>query len=658
MADGTKITRPTAPRPTISRRNLVFSAIGFASTALVAACSQSSAPSTSAPKATAGTSASQPTAAPAAPTAAPKPTAAPRPTAASAASPAAQAASSTATTTIPRNETLIFSESDAVNQFADVTLMNPFMPGIARSGWHFAFEPLYLYNPYFTDQVCGPPGVTCKNGEIPWQAESYAYNQDYTELTIKLRQGITWSDGEPFTANDVVFTINMLRNNAPKLTWSVDMHQWVKDVAALDQHTAKITLTSPNPRFMFNYFQFHEDLGIVIVPEHIFKGQDPTTFTNFDLAKKWPIVTGPWQLTLSSPDQKFWDRRDDWWGAKTGFHPLPKIRRIIDLPNFEDSKRIELLATNQVDATHDLQPANALAAMARNPKLEMWTKESPYGCLDFWTTGMFFNDSKPPFNDPDIRWAINHAIDRNQVVQIGYHGAGEKTNLPFPAFKPMQPFFDSVSDILQKYPVDSFDLNKTAQIMQSKGYAKDQGGFWAKQGKRLSLVVLLIPSFFEDISPVIIAQLRKGGFDAAFKSPTNYGTLEATGQVDAFINGTGASVRDPYFTLSLFQSQYSAPTGQPATQAYRWKNPEFDKLVDQMSQLPAEDPKFMNLYHQAMEIWISQLPEIPLVQHFLYMPVNTTYWTGWPTAQNPYIIPSNWHRTSTLFINTLQPAQA
>ena len=85
--------------------------------------------------------------------------------------------------------------------------------------------------------------------------------------------------------------------------------------------------------------------------------------------------------------------------------------------------------------------------------------------------------------------------------------------------------------------------------------------------------------------------------------------------------------------------------------------PEQGQLIDQMSQTPPSDPKLMNLYHQAMEQWLPALPEIPLVQHFLYMPVNTTYWSGWPTAENPYIIPSNWHRTSTLFINTLQPAQ-
>jgi peptide/nickel transport system substrate-binding protein len=648
----------------MTRRRALTALLGVALTASLAACAQSTpatsqavagAPSSAATSAASGSSAAAQTSA--APSAASQSATTAASTAATQASAAASAASQ-AVAQVPRNQTLIFSESDAVQQFADVQLMNPFLLGIARSGWQFAFEPLYLYNPYYTQDVCGPAGMSCKNGEIPYQAESYAYNNDYTELTIKLRNGITWSDGQPFTAGDIVFTLNMLKANAPKLTWSVDMHQWVKDVVAVDDHTAKITLTGPNPRFMFSYFQFHEDLGVVIVPEHIFKDQNPQTFTNFDIAKGWPVVTGPWKLTFSNPQQKIWDRNDNWWGAKTGFHPLPKMRRIVDLPNFLDDKRIELLANNEVDATHDLQPANALAALARNPKLEMWQKGSPYGCLDFWTTSMFFNNSKPPFDDPNIRWAINHAINRDQVVQIGYHGAGQKTLLPFPAFTPMLPYFDAVKDLLQQYQMDGYDPNKTAQLMQGKGYQKDSGGFWAKNGTRFPLVIQLSPSFFLDITPVIVAQLRKAGFDASFKSPSDYSTVVSTGQFDAIIDGNGGSINDPYTTLSFFQSRYSAPTGQQATYPYRWKNDQFEQLVNQMAPLPTSDPKVMSLYHQAMEIWIRELPGIPLVQHFLYMPVNTTYWTNWPTSTNPYIIPSNWHRTSTLFINSLEPAQS
>lgn len=641
-----------------SRRAILGSTGLIGLSALLAACGQPTPASpTSAPAATQAPSAA-PTAAPTA-AAATQPTAASAPTATAAPAPTT-AQSATAVQQVPRNQTLIMSLSDAVNQFADPQLMNPFMPGVTRNGWQFAFEPLYYYDMWYTDQVCGPQGLTCKDGEIPWQAESYAYSADYSQLTIKIRNGVEWSDGTPFTANDVAFTLTMLRDNAPKLNYSAEMKQWVKEAVAVDDHTAQVTLTAPNPRFFFNYFQWHSDLGIPIVPEHIFKGQDLTKFTNFDLGKGWPVVTGPWRLALESPDQRFWDRRDNWWATKTGFHPLPNMRRVTVLPNLTDDKQLELLAANEVDCTHGFQTAYTVpTALKQSPKLIAWTdgNKPPYGALDISTvTTLDFNASKPPFNDPDIRWAINHTLNRDQIAQVGAHGLTSKVMLPFPPYGPLKQYSDAVSDIMQKFPVDAFDLNKTAQIMQSKGYAKDQGGFWAKDGKRLSFILTTPPPFFSDVTPIIVEQLRKGGFDVAFKSPSNSGTLISSGNVDAFLDIPGGSVRDPYVTLSFLLSRYSAPTGQPAVRAYRWTNADYDKIVEELGTLPGSDPKFMNLYHQAMEIWLQNLPMIPLVLRYIYITPNTTYWKNWPNEKYPYTLPSSWHRTSGLFINTLQPA--
>lgn len=636
----------------VSRRHLFrVVLLGTGAAAVTAACGQA-APIAGSPPTPGAAAATALTVRPTAAT-----TAATAPTAGAAATPTI-AALSTSAQQIPRNQTLVFSVSDSLNEMTDQALANPFVTGIQRTGWQFAFEPLYFFNQHWTSATCGPPGMPCKNGEIPWLAEGYSYNQDYTELTIKVRPKVTWSDGQPFTASDIAFTLNMLKDNAPKLLFSVDMKLWVKEAVALDPLTAKVTLNNPNPRFMFFYLMHHDDLGFPMVPEHIFKAQDPTTFTNLDLAKGWPVVTGPWRLTLSGSLQKFWDRRDDWWAATTGFHRLPSMRRIIVLPSFEDSKRLELLLTNQVDSTHDMQVPNAKAALAGNPKLKVWTTNNapPLGCIDAWTNAMSFNCSKPPFNDSDLRWAVNYALDRKQVVNIGYQGAGQGTLLPFPEFPVMEPYFQGVQDILQKYPVGTTDLAKSAQLMQAKGYAKDSGGFWAKGGKRLSMVIITIPGFFEDITPIIIAQLRKAGFAASFKAPSNDGTIEALGQEDAFINGITGSVRDPYETLSFYHSRYIAPTGQTAPQPYRWKNTQFDQTVDGMAATATDDPKLMTLYHSAMELWLKDLPSIPTVQWFIRIPMNNTYWTGWPSEKNPYIEPSNWHRTVPLFINSLQPA--
>ena len=187
---------------------------------------------------------------------------------------------------VPRSRTLVMdcsSLQDCSGQIKDYNSFNPFLlTGVSKTGWNFQYEPLYFYNAYnpHADNI------------IPWIATGHEYNEDYTEITIHIREGVEWSDGQPWTAHDLVFTINMLKDNAPHLSFSTDMQTWVKSAVATDDHTAKIALTKPNPRFVFSYFTNNFDNGVPIVPKHIWEGQDPQTFSNFDQEKagRWPAV--------------------------------------------------------------------------------------------------------------------------------------------------------------------------------------------------------------------------------------------------------------------------------------------------------------------------------------------------------------------------------
>jgi ABC-type transport system substrate-binding protein len=214
-------------RQAISRRLVIRSMIGLGAATLLAACT----PAAPAPA---------PTTAPAAPTAAPKPaaaattapapttaaaaapataTAVPKPAAAPTTAPAAAAGDLTALKQVPRNKTWISVGvgGEAPQQFSDVTLQNPFLTGISRSGYQVVMEPLFYYNAYHTDAACGPAGIQCNNGEIPWLGTDYKFSPDFKQVTVNLRKGVEWSDGQPFTAKDVVFTVKMLVANAPKL---------------------------------------------------------------------------------------------------------------------------------------------------------------------------------------------------------------------------------------------------------------------------------------------------------------------------------------------------------------------------------------------------------------------------------------------------------
>ena len=132
-------------------------------------------------------------------------------------------------------------------------------------------------------------------------------------------------------------------------------------------------------------------------------------------------------------------------------------------------------------------------------------------------------------------------------------------------------------------------------------------------------------------------------------------TRMAQGTAKTFMMGNGGSVRDPYFTLRFYHSRFVRPTGTHSERFWRWSNPEFDELVDQMGQTASDDPALEGLFHQAMEIWLRELPAIPILQWYHRIPHNETYWKNWPTKDNPYINSAHWHNTWLLVLLGLEP---
>ncbi len=155
-------------------------------------------------------------------------------------------------------------------------------------------------------------------------------------------------------------------------------------------------------------------------------------------------------------------------------------------------------------------------------------------------------------------------------------------------------------------------------------------------------------------------QLRQAGFDATFQLPADFATRIQTGEAKAFLWGHGGSMREPFSTLDrLYHARWYKPTGQNTNgqNLYRWNNKPFSDIVDQMGPLAEDDPKLKDLWVKAMEIWLPELPDVQLIQTVIAVPMNTTYWTNWPSAQKPYIHEGFWHRTALHIFLNVQPTQ-
>ena len=203
---------------------------------------------------------------------------------------------------VVREHTMILVWGGREGRWVDWDLWNPYSIGSNhQNGPNLIYEPLAYYSA-FADKT------------HMWLAESYTFAPDFKRLTIKTRPGIAWSDGEPFGADDVAYTLNTLRDLGPKVRWGVDVQQAVEKATATDANTVLVDFKIPAPRFFF-LMTYKYDIGVYIVPKHVFEGQDWTTFRHFDPGKKWPVTTGPWQVADASPQQKVFDRRPTWWAA-------------------------------------------------------------------------------------------------------------------------------------------------------------------------------------------------------------------------------------------------------------------------------------------------------------------------------------------------------
>src|SRR5581483_8557300 len=434
---------------------------------------------------------------------------------------------------------------------------------------------------------------------------------------------------------------DMLKKN-PSLNWAEQANGAVKSVDKVDDHTVTFNLTSPNPHFHI-FREAFPAVGIwgstTIVPKHIWEKVDPKTFVNSD-----PVCTGPYKLTNATQQALTWTRRDDWWGTKAwNVTPGPKT------VNFEylgpETNVALALVNNELDTPNiGLLGVGSFEEVARrNPKVQAWLDKAPYSWLDPCPRPLMVNNEHPPFDKAAARWALSYLIDRKGIVDLAYEGATTPAWGIWPDYDANKPYKDAIADLLQKYPTNAYDEAKGLQMFKDAGV----------DISTLDLKYVYDTESHEEakVAQVLADQLGRAGIKVTLV-PMSGDTLRTAvlqGDYDiklhSFCPGYIAE------NLDLFNSgKYYKPLGEKAAlfeaDSFRYKNPKLDAIVNQMLTVPPDDnAKMIPLFKQAMEIWLPDLPVIPVVQAPALVPFNNTYWTGWPTASNPWNMPVSWWAT-------------
>lgn len=530
-------------------------------------------------------------------------------------------------------------------RIADPGNLNLYAPGVSRSdtGLHQMIYEYFFYQNLQTGEY------------VPWLAEGYEYNDDFTAITVNLREGVAWSDGEPFTADDVVFTYELLMDN-PGMVWAAEVIANIESVEAIDETTVQFNLLEANPRIHLNREAFPAVGiwgGITILPQHIWEGQDPLTFRNSP-----PIGTGPYTLQNATETAMTYVRNDDWWGNEVfGRLPAPQT---VNFQHLGPETNVALaLSANDIDSPNIgiLSLGSFLEVSRRNPNVQAWYDTEPYAWLDPCPRGLMVQNATPPWDNPQLRWALSYSIDRQAVVNLAYEG----TTLPswghWPYYDGLQPYFDAVEDLLEEYPTTEFNLARAEEILTEEGYSRNAAGRWENGDGVLSINFLVNADSPEQMrnATVVADQLDAAGFEVALQ-PLSGGVL-----ADSILRGQYTLAQNAFCpgyifdNLELFHSKFYVPLGEPAPwferNSFRYNNSEFDAIVDEMGLLPPDDEANIELFRDATEILLRDLPVIPFVQAPALVPFNETYWTGWPNADDPWNMPVSWWATFNLVLN-------
>jgi len=536
----------------------------------------------------------------------------------------------------PRSQAMVM---DRYNQTI-FDSFNPFIPnGVAYdSGFYFASVEYLWYLNTATGEI------------VPWLAESYEYNDDFTTLTLTLREGVTWNDGEPFTADDVVFTANLLKSD-PTLFGPGDVRFW-DNVYAADDQTVMIEMSQPRPRQHNLFIIKVGNSGFLVVPEHIWADEDPHTFKNFP-----PVTTGPYMLDRAYEEQKLfvWQRNENYWN-RDAYYPEPQY--VIYRVGTQDRPEVQLAEAkaNKMDMMR-MQWDNYVQIQ------DEITHFNNVNYLDPCPRGAWFNAAQPHVEHPEFRRALSMLMNREKWAQNLWAPASRPAKAFWADYQHMEPFVNYEAN--DKWGVLNFDPEGALALMAELGYTQDGDTLLDPNGEPVTLEVTtpVGPGGREyTMAQDFVAELQAIGIDASLKhleSGVFFNNVDSGDFQIGFWWLCGAFL-DPLELFEAFTCDNVTPVGEVAAQGNEMRvcDPEMDEVLAQLGQVAPDDPAAAELYMEAYDLFMQNLPGTPLIETIYSTFHNTTYWDGMLSEDNVYTVPLyHWAQILFVFLNVTPAAE-
>ena len=418
---------------------------------------------------------------------------------------------------------------------------------------------------------------------IPQLATSWSVAPDGLKYTFKLREGVSWHDGKPFTSADAAFSILRLKQGHPR---GRSTFATVTEARTPDPATLELILSQPAP-FLIAALGPSES---PIVPKHLYDGVDLAAPPGPPLL----VGTGPFVLkewvrgshALLEKNASYWDK------------PKPYLDRVIIRFMPDAAARAAAFEAGDLDLGSSAPvPLADLPRFEQNPKFTVDRK-------DFAYTGaqhqIFFNLETPALKDKRVREAIAHSLDLDRIVETVFYGAAKVS--PSPISVALTPFHDST------IKPRAFDPARAEKLLEEAGLPRKADGM------RVQLRLTINPFIDGRLAEFVRQSLRRVGVDAVIQ-PREFAAYVKTVYADRTFDMTIESLQNTFDPTVGVQRGYwskNFKVGLPFSNSARYESPEADRLLEAAA-VENDPAKRKALFRDFQQLVHRDIPSIDLI---------------------------------------------
>jgi len=504
---------------------------------------------------------------------------------------------------------------------------NPFSP-TSLEGAGTIFEPLFFFN-------------NIRDVEPrPRLGKAFEWNADGTRLDIELRDGVKWSDGEEFTARDVVFTLDMITKNQ-----AINGTGYKGAATAVDDTHVTVQFTEPS------YMDGPQVLGrIYIVPEHKWKDfGTPATES-----VKEPVGTGPFVLEEFKAQAFTLKANTGYWGGE------PAVKKVRYISMSGNQATVDALKAGRID--WQTGPVPDIAKVEENyPGFKAVTV--PMNQVALFTCSNAALGCQGAQTDVAVRKAVYYGMNRTQINALAFENTASEIS---PGAALVERDADQLSSKLEERtaPMQP-DAAKATRLLEAAGYTKGGDGIYQKDGKPLALTLKVVAGWTDYITAVdtLTQQLQQVGIKITAQQVSWNEWSDARGRgnyellIDSIYQGPAP---DPFYNASyFFSSSNTARVGEVAQPNFaRFSNPDVDAALTALKGIDPEDDAARQPHLDTIQTGIEEsIPYIPVLTGGTTSEYNAKKFTGWPTKEDLYAFPALWGRPdASEILMKLRPA--